>query len=109
MKEHNEINKSEEAPTGETKLLEIEKRLGCIERQLDKIIKQSRFQWIYSIGFGGMAIGAGLVTAGASLSDISIVLGGAVVFVLGITTMLISTMMPSKSKNKPDEKGIKEQ
>lgn len=88
MEEHNEINKSEDAPTGETQPVEIEKKLIHIEKLLETIQKQSRFQWVYSMGFGGMAVGAGMVTAGASSSNTSFVVYGAIISLLGIAAIV---------------------
>jgi len=109
MKEHKEINESEDTQTVAIQLVEINKRLVAIEKSLEQIQTESKFQWNYSIGFGGMAVGAGLVTAGASLSDTSLVLSGALVFLLGIATMLTAPMILRKSRKKSDEKGVKEQ
>jgi len=109
LKEHNKSNKSENTQAVLAQLAKIHERLNCIQESLGQIRKQSESHWSYSLGFSGMAMGAGMVTAGASLSHIPIVLGGAVVFALGIALMLRSQGMLSKSKNKPDEKGIKEQ
>jgi len=109
MKEHKEINESEDTQTVAIQLVEIKKRLVAIEKLLKQTQRQSKFQWNYSIGFSGMAIGAGMVMAGASSSNTSFVLYGALVFLLGIAIMLISPIILSKSRKKPDEKGIKEQ
>ena len=57
----------------------------------------------------GMAVGAGMVTAGASACNTSLVLSGALVFLLGIAAMLSSPMILRKSRKKSDEKGVKEQ
>lgn len=96
MEEHNEINKGEDALGGETQLTKIDKRLNHIEELLEGIQRRSHFQWIYSTGFGGMAIGAGMVTAGASSSNTSFVLYGALVFFLGVAIMVISPRMLNK-------------
>jgi len=91
LKGHKETNKSENGPTAETQLVEIEKKLGCMEKRLEQIQRQSRFQWRYSIGFGGMAVGAGMITAGASSSNTSFVPYGVLVFFLGVAVMVISS------------------
>jgi hypothetical protein len=107
LKEHNESNKSEDTPTPETQLVEIGKRLDHFEqllkqtqRQVEQIHKQGEFQLSYSLGFGGIAVGAGIVTAGASLSDISIVIWGGVVAALGITAILVSRKKATKKVTK---------
>lgn len=111
MKEHNESNKSEEAPTQETQVVEIEKRLDHIEELLNEVKeaqKRSQVQWTYSIGFGAVAIGAGMVIAGTSaVSTHLIVLVGAFVLFAGIAIMVLSPM--GLIKRKPAKKVILKQ
>ena len=111
VKEHNEINKSEDAPTGETQPVEIEKRLDDIEKLLKEVKEaqqRSQVQWTCSIGFGAIAIGIGMVIAGASaVSTHLIVLVGAFVLFAGIAIMALSPI--GLAKRKLAKKAIKQQ
>ncbi len=71
---------------------DIAKRLYSIDRRLERMEKGGERQLGFSIGFGGVAIGTGMVISGVSLSKNIYILVGALIFVLGASVMMISAL-----------------
>lgn len=71
---------------------DIAKKLYSIDRRLERMEKGSERQLGFSIGFGGVAIGTGMVISGVSLSKNIYILVGALIFVLGASVMMISAL-----------------
>ena len=99
VKEADRTNESVRDAIQVAQVAEIVARLDSIEERLRESQQLGQRQWIYSIGFGGVATGAGMVTSGASLSNLDIVYGGMFTFFLGFPFMMFSSMKKPRQKN----------